>query len=515
MKHGVHHIAGDGSLFFMCSKDGTLTAFKDDTKFLQARCRRTLTAAPIAVARNDYAFLSDTGTLLLSRHGQRADIRTPLTGEYELALSNTGVVALVDYERAGQPWFVRPKSAELQLGPQHASQPMSVAVADNLVAWGYADGVVSVLDTITSNTWTFKGHTEGVFYLAFEKGGHRIISGASHQIRIWDLNPSKAFRIKQLHCNVGNIETSPDRMLAALDCDDGSVWVWTLSSGDIIQLHKHDEVAFGVQWLNGLACSGSWDGRIICSTPDGRVSKKFEPHAGRIVWLAASAAHDFLIIATADGQIWKLDDKLHLIYSQNAIPYRVAISPDTTRVASCGLDGSLVIYDLSNSNVQYRTLAHRGAIHSLAWQNDELWTSGVDGNLRSWKIQGNSVTAADKISESAAFRLTKVFKHGWAANVGEGILMVSSDALARPLRLELDRHIETIDVSPDSRYIAVGILGEIVILDTKTRTLASVDIDSGPRTYIAFVSGDTLAVSTKSALSVVSLSDLDYFALGY
>jgi len=511
VRHAVHRIAAAGRLLLVCSVDGTLEALRDGAVVLHRRCPQIVSPETFAVAGDDHASVTEPGILTAVRAGQTADIPLALPGEHEVALSRAGVIAIADYERGGAAWFVAADAVTPQPGPVHASTLVSVAAGGNLAVWGYTDGSVVAIDTTTGATWELKGHPGGATHIVVDDDGRRLISTSTQELRVWDLEPPPATRISSIPCNAYRIQLSPDGTQAALDCRGGSVLVWSRRSGAVTQLHRHTGHAFGVQWLGDLVCSGGWDGVVLCSTTDGKLDRTFTPDAGRILSLAASPGADFLVLASADGRIWKLDDRLQPLYSQDARPVLVAVAPGQTLVASCGTDGSLIVFDLATSRVVSRVVAHTGPTRSCAWQGDAIWTSGVDGRLRQWTLHRGTLELRAQVLDPAPLRFTKVFSGGWAASAGETTLVIGgADPTTPPLRLALDKPIYAIDVSPDARYVAASIPGEIVIVDLRDDKLATMDIDSSTTGQAAFVDARSLAVTAATGLKLVHIDQLDY-----
>jgi hypothetical protein len=345
--------------------------------------------------------------------------------------------------------------------------------------------------------------------MVIDERNRRLTSSSPGEIRVWELKSPPITRVSAMSCSIFNVQPSADLGRAAFDCNDGGAWLWSRAAGTVTRLHRHASLSFGVQWLGDEVCSGGWDRKILCTTPGG-ATRTISPDAGRIMWLDAGPRHDFLAFATSDGRVWKLDDAIHPLYAHNAIAYRVAVSPDGARLASVDLDGTLIVYDLAAGRVTARAMAHAGAIRSLTWQDDGLWTSGVDGALRQWHASASGLSLISQVHETTRFRLTHVFPGGWAANVGTGVLLVGRTGAPAPLRLEVGRPIDDIDVSPHSRYVAVSSLGEVVIIDLGGSRLATVPIDSTPIGYVGFVDNATVAVSAQSALKLIHLEQLDY-----
>jgi WD40 repeat protein len=509
VRQGVRGIAGDGTLLAVCALDGTFELWRDDTVQVRRRCAQVQSPEMMAVVKGDYATLTGSGVLTASRGGTVAEIKTELTDEYELALSSTGVIALADYRPGGSAWLIRRDGTRPELVPAHAGKLWSVAAGGNFAAWGYADGTVIALDTTTDTVWDLRGHPDGVTHMVVDDSRRTLVSSTGQQLRLWNLKSDPVTKISAMPCSTFNIQVSPDADHAALDCSDGSVWVWTRSAGTVARLHHHADLSFGVQWLRDMLCSSGWDGRVICSTVDGKTTRKFDSKAGRIMWLEASPQHDFLVLASIDGRIWKLDTELHELYAHGATPYRLAVAPRGDVVASCDLDGSLIVFDLRHDRIVARLAAHTAAIHSVSWLDDELWTSGVDGVLRRWWWHAGSLDLLTEAREPAPLRLTQVFPGGSAYNVGEGLTIRRAGA-AVPLHLELARSIDAIDVSPDRRYVSASILGQVIIVDIRDNRIATVNVDSTSTGYVGFVDSKTLVVSATTALKTVDIDTLDY-----
>ncbi len=513
--HRVHNIAGDGDILMVCRTNGDLDVVRDHAVILHRRCPTTKSPAAMAVVHDDYVALTSDGTLTTNRRGRPLDIYTDILGEYELALSSQGVIAIADYSGSGKTWFVRPGGTDLEPGPTHASQPFSVATNGNLAAWGYTDGTVIALDTTTGMVWTLKGHPDAVAYIVIDAANARVVSASGHELRVWETKPPPSSLIKSMPCTIFHVELSPDGTRAAMDCIDGRVWAWSRDTGAITQLHKHVGYgyAFGVQWIKGMICSGGWeDDRVLCSTPDGTHTRTLVSGTSRITWLTATPDHEALIFASADGKIWRFDSSLQELYSHSEAPYRMAISSDGRLLASCALDGSFDIFDLVNRRLISHLVGHAGATYSVTWVDDELWMSGDDGTLKRWGLRDGSLTLRHNVQVSAAFRLMKVAHGGWAASVGEGVLLVSLDGDSIALRLDLGKTIDALDVSPDLRYVAASVNGELVVIDMQRNAIAALTMGSPVVQQVSFLDPTLLAFSEPSALKTLHVEHLDYVA---
>jgi WD40 repeat protein len=508
---GVHNIAGDGDMRVMCKTNGDLEVARKNSVVLRRRCPATKSPAGMAVVHDDYAALTSDGTLTTARRGRSLDIRTDIVGEYELALSSQGVIAIADYTGSGKTWFVRPDGTSLEPGPAHTAQPYSVATDGNLAAWGYTDGTAIALDTTTGRVWTLQGHPDAVAYVVIDATNAQVVSASSRELRVWDLKPPASSLVSSMPCASFHVEPSPEKTRAALDCNDGSVWVWSRDTGTITRVHKHVGFSFAVQWVKGMICSGGWgDGHVLCSTPDGTYTETLDSGTNRITWLTATPDHESLIFASADSKIWRFRNGLEELYSHEGVPRRMAVSSDGRLLASCSLDGSFSVFDLVSRRLVAHHLGGVGARCSVTWVDDELWTPGDDATLKRWGLRDGKLILRHNVQASATLRLLRVAHGGWAADAGEGVLLVSRDGSSVALRLDLGRNIDTLDVSPDLRYVAAGVHGEIVVVDMQRNAIATSPIDSPLAQQVTFLDPTLLAFSELTALKTLRVDHLDY-----
>ncbi|HEX3760024.1 MAG TPA: hypothetical protein VHW23_15015, partial [Kofleriaceae bacterium] len=507
---GVRSIAGDGEVRLVCKVTGELEIERKDAVVYRGRCSQAASPFTMAAVHDDYAALTADGVLIASRGGRRVEIPTPIRGEYELALSSTGVIAIGDYQPPGTTWFVRPDGNALETGPSHSGEPYSVAVDGNLAAWGYNDGTVLTLDTASGTVWPLRGQPGPATALVVDAASARVVTAGRRELRVWELKPRMDTTIQAMPCEISHIQPSPDGRQVALDCKDGKTRVWVRGTDTVTPVHAHSGSAFGVQWVKGMICSAGFaDGHVVCSNPDGTDLRTLDSGTNRIVALNAGPDHDFLVFASGDGRVWRYDDRLQELYVHNTV-FRLAVSPDGRMLASVALDGSLAIYDLAHHQLIAHVPDHVGAANHAAWVDHELWTLGSDGAVHRWAVRDGAVALRHTLDTGGQMTRVKVVRGTWASNAGESILAVGHDGDSMALRLDLGKAIDALDVSPDQRYAAAGISGEIVVLDLQRNAIASVTVGSPRPRALSFVDAVTLAFSEAGALKTLDVAHLDY-----
>ena len=146
----------------------------------------------------------------------------------------------------------------------------------------------------------------------------------------------------------------------------------------------------------------------------------------------------------------------------------------------------------------------------MSWVEEELWTGGNDGALKRWEVRDGDLVLRRSLQLPSALRLLKIMRGGWAANVGEGVLLISVDGSSIAVRLDLGKNIEAIDISPDLRYVAARAQGEIVVVDLQRNGIATLTIGSPLSRHVSFLDATSLSFSEPAALKTLRVDHLDY-----
>lgn len=77
--------------------------------------------------------------------------------------------------------------------------------------------------------------------------------------------------------------------------------------------------------------------------------------------------------------------------------WQVAFSHDGTRLATCGSDGSALIYDVNAFELLHSLSDHKGGVCSLAWSPDDsmIVTCSQDKCARLWNVNVSSQSKPD------------------------------------------------------------------------------------------------------------------------
>jgi len=164
--------------------------------------------------------------------------------------------------------------------------------------------------------------------------------------------------------------------------DDGSLRLWNLESGVQIGNDWHDDEKAGV-WNISLSpnsktvASGSRDGKVrLWDVETKKVVSRWTGHTDIVRSLCWSVDGERVVSGSNDGtiRVWNVesgDTVLGPIKTGHLYLSAVIYSPDTTKIATGGLDEtSLKIWDAKTGNL-LSTIKHDYQVFSLAWTLDQ------------------------------------------------------------------------------------------------------------------------------------------------
>jgi len=177
------------------------------------------------------------------------------------------------------------------------------------------DKLVRVWDAANGNTlFTYDGHTDLIWFLRWSPDGTRIASAsADATVQVIDASTGTKILIYSKHTRgVQSLAWSPDSSRIVSASSDKTAQVWDASSGQTKLIYRgHSDPVQGVDWAA--------DGRSIATCG-----------SNAQVWDAATG-------------------KRILNYNQPPLIHGLAWSPDSTRVASVGVDTTMRVWRVSTA----------------------------------------------------------------------------------------------------------------------------------------------------------------------
>ncbi|MGD9840345.1 MAG: right-handed parallel beta-helix repeat-containing protein [Candidatus Bipolaricaulis sp.] len=322
-----------------------------------------------------------------------------LAGSGGSAAPGAKTVAIELRDRAGNTSRI---TTELTLVPSLASSEpiLCLAVAGNRLAHGAPSGTIRVVDPTTGKeALILRGHTGGVYALAFSPDGKTLASGSNdNTVRLWDVATGKEVRVLRGHTGgVWTVAFSPDGKTLASGSSDATVRLWAVSTGRAWRtLSGHTGAVRAVAFSpDGKAlASGSDDHTVrVWEVGSGRLKHTLTEHSGAVRSVAFSPDGKLLGSAGADGKALLWDGaagKLARTLAPAGPELRaVAFAPDGESVATASATGTVVVWDVATGKERDTLPGHTAQVNALAYTADgrTLASGGADKVVRLWQVE--------------------------------------------------------------------------------------------------------------------------------
>jgi WD40 repeat protein/DNA-binding XRE family transcriptional regulator len=322
-----------------------------------------------------------------------------------------------------------------------------------MVTAGQQRGSIRIWDAVTADELLVTFNPGGSFFVHFSPDGEHI-AAADHDytVRVFDTSPAGSREWLTLEAHSGGVRRtvySPNGTRLATAGIDGTAKVFDANTGkDYLTLSGHDESVFGIAY--------SPDGKRLATASFDKTVKVWDAKTGQELLTLSKMGH-------GDGIVGNLYSGV----------LDIAFSPDGTRLASAGADGTAIVWDaitgqelltLSNHGVGLTNLAFSPDGRRLLTASDTDLTLGIpesgfaDAQATMWDLATGheifSVTGPVRIWGLAFDKDGRRFATGGF----DGVLRLWDAASGHKL-LELPGHggtIGDIHFSSDGKTVATG-----------------------------------------------------------
>ncbi|KIJ09049.1 hypothetical protein PAXINDRAFT_88020, partial [Paxillus involutus ATCC 200175] len=223
-----------------------------------------------------------------------------------------------------------------------------------------------------------KRHTNGVFALEFFPDGRRLISGsADHSLIIWDVTSQEAEKKLTGHTDwVVSIAMAPNGSVFASGSKDQTLRIWDGTTG--VQIGEPISV-HALGYRGGVwGVSFSPEGQRVAATCEG----------GVMIWDVQTRALITGPLQTS-GQVFRAT---------------TTFSPDGSRIAANGADGTVRVCDSVTGEVTFKLKGHTDHVRWTGFTPDgrQLVTASRDKTICRWDMQSGALIGTPLTGHLAA-----------------------------------------------------------------------------------------------------------------
>lgn len=245
----------------------------------------------------------------------------------------------------------------------------------------------------------YERHSETSYYIAVDRAGRRMASASRDKtVKVWDIASGRVVRsipIDRGHVN--SVAITPDGKYVLSGDIEGGIQQWDVESGALIRSwNTGGRVVYSlIMHPDGVHfASGGADGRALLWSlhepefvAEAKVDRqlvyevRFSPDGKELAAVGANGSASLYQIE----KFKKLTPKKTFTGHIGAV-VGLAFSPDGSRVATCGFDRTIRIWDKENATELLALRGHGNLIQRLAFSPDgnALVSTSDDGNARLW-----------------------------------------------------------------------------------------------------------------------------------
>jgi hypothetical protein len=261
------------------------------------------------------------------------------------------------------------------------------------------DQKVRVWDVTTGKeAYVLTGHTKEVWAVAFHPNNRYLFSASwDATARMWDFKAGNEVKRWTHAKDVNCLALSRDAGTMLTGCDDGDVYHWNVSTGELIRKFAgHTNFVYAVAFApdGRYIASGSVDKSVrVFDLTTGQPFKVFEGQSESVTNVVFTA-DSRQVLSSGDSviHVWDLSsgkEARRITGHAGRIP-AMALSPDGRRLATGSEDRTIKIWDVASGKMLHNFAGHTDTITCVAFSHDgrRLISGSYDRSVRVWNLPG-------------------------------------------------------------------------------------------------------------------------------
>ncbi|KAF2183651.1 putative WD-repeat protein [Zopfia rhizophila CBS 207.26] len=241
---------------------------------------------------------------------------------------------------------------------------------------------------------TLEGHSESVFAVVFSPDG-KLVASASFDgtVKLWDVATGAVLQTLEEHTCSRMAFSLKGEPVGFASCDE-TVRLWNAITGVALQvLEGHTSYVNAVVFSpdGKLVASASGDGTVrLWDAATGAILQTLDGHSGMVKAVTFSLDGKLVASASSDGivRLWdaKTGAALHMLEGHTSYVNAISFSPDGRLVASASGDGTVRLWDAATGSFLQTLKFHTSYVSAIAFSPHGKLAASVsgDGTVRLW-----------------------------------------------------------------------------------------------------------------------------------
>ena len=314
----------------------------------------------------------------------------------------------------------------------------------SLIAAGFEDGSVRILDRELGAVASPEGHRGAVRSVDFSPDGRSLLTAADDETaRLWSVTGERLADLRGHERAIWAARFSSDGMRIVTASLDGTARVWTRRGEPLGICRGHAGPLTGAAFApaGDEVLTASFDGTARIWSPDGRQLAELRGHAGIVASARFLGRGDTILTTSFDGtaRIWdRAGTPIAVLRGHRGRILAADACPTAGLLLTASADGTARTWSL-DGRPRDVLRGHAGAVQSASFAatGDLVVTASTDGTARLW---------AARRSELATFSAGAPIRCAEMSPAGDAVLTGSTDGSIRvwnrdgTCRVRLDAH---------------------------------------------------------------------------